>query len=205
MLPQWPCPLDERCWKNFIYAIDDRYPEDFPFPDYWLRLRSILSVLVAGDRLDAINVRAMDFQPLPDFQPYPFTNDTSLSERRRVTDAWRSEVAESCLHSVAEICSPGLFTLTLPTGAGKTNIGLRTAHTLAKKLGYSTIVYALPFISIVEQNAKFAKDVFGVESVQEDHSLMLSGLDDEDEVENEVENEVPEYDIPGKEADRTMA
>ena len=93
MLPQWPCPLDERCWKKFIYAVDDRYPEDYPFPDYWLRLRSVLSVLVAGDCLDAINVRAMNFQSLPDFQPYPFTNDTSLSERRRVTDAWRSEVA----------------------------------------------------------------------------------------------------------------
>ena len=201
LLPQWPCPLDERCWKNFIYAIDDRYPEDFPFPDYWLRLRSVLSVLVAGDRLDAVNVKATDLQPLPDFTPYPFPSAAGMSERRRVTDAWRSEVAESCLRSVAEIRSPGLFTLTLPTGAGKTNIGLRTAHTLAKNLGYSTIVYALPFISIVEQNAKFAKDVFGVESVQEDHSLMLSGLDDGDE----AENESSEYDIPGKEADRTMA
>ena len=201
LLPQWPCPLDERCWKNFIYAIDDRYPEDFPFPDYWLKLRSVLSVLVAGDRLDAINVKAMGLQPLPDFTPYSFPSVAGVSERRRVTDAWRSEVAESCLRSVAEIHSPGLFTLTLPTGAGKTNIGLRTAHTLAKKLRYSTIVYALPFISIVEQNAKFAKDVFGVESVQEDHSLMLSGLDDGDE----AENESSEYDIPGKEADRTMA
>lgn len=201
LIHEWAYALDEAFVESFIDSIGNRYSGKYPFPDYWLKLRSVLSVLVAGDRLDAINVRAMDFQPLPDFQPYPFTNDTSLSERRRVTDAWRSEVAESCLHSVAEICSPGLFTLTLPTGAGKTNIGLRTAHTLAKKLGYSTIVYALPFISIVEQNAKFAKDVFGVESVQEDHSLMLSGLDDEDE----VENEVPEYDIPGKEADRTMA
>ena len=201
LLPQWPCPLDERCWKNFIYAIDDRYPEDFPFPDYWLRLRSVLSVLVAGDRLDAVNVKATDLQPLPDFTPYPFPSAAGMSERRRVTDAWRSEVAESCLRSVAEIRSPGLFTLTLPTGAGKTNIGLRTAHTLAKNLGYSTIVYALPFISIVEQNAKFAKDVFGVESVQEDHSLMLSRLDDGDE----AENEAPEYDVSGEGVDRTAA
>ena len=204
LLPQWPCPLDERCWKKFIYAIDDRYPDDYPFPDYWLRLRSVLSVLVAGDRLDAINVKAMNLQSLPDFTPYPFSSVAKASERRRVTDAWRSEVAESCLRSVAEIRSPGLFTLTLPTGAGKTNIGLRTAHTLAKNLGYSTIVYALPFISIVEQNAEFAKKVFGAEFVQEDHSLMLAGLDDGDEAEN---NEAPEYDIPGTGAgaDRTMA
>ena len=201
LLPQWPCPLDERCWKNFIYAIDDRYPEDFPFPDYWLRLRSVLSVLVAGDRLDAINVKATDLQPLPDFIPYPFPSAAGMSERRRVTDAWRSEIAESCLRSVAEIRSPGLFTLTLPTGAGKTNIGLRTAHTLAKNLGYSTIIYALPFISIVEQNAEFAKKVFGVESVQEDHSLMLSGLDDGDE----AEEKAPEYDVSGEGADRTAA
>ena len=201
LLPQWPCPLDERCWKNFIYAIDDRYPEDFPFPDYWLRLRSVLSVLVAGDRLDAINVKTMNLQPLPNFKPYPFSSVAGVSERRRATDAWRSDVAECCLRNVAEIRSPGLFTLTLPTGAGKTNIGLRTAHTLAKNLGYSTIIYALPFISIVEQNAEFAKKVFGVESVQEDHSLMLSGLDDGDE----AEEKAPEYDVSGEGAYRTAA
>ena len=190
LIPQWPCPLNELCWKKFIYAIDDRYPEDYPFPDYWLRLRSVLSVLVAGDRLDAINVKMMNLQPLPNFKPYPFSSVAGVSERRRATDAWRSDVAECCLRNVAEIRSPGLFTLTLPTGAGKTNIGLRIAHTLAKNLGYSTIVYALPFISIVEQNAKFAKDVFGAESVQEDHSLMLAALDDEDEK--------GEYDKPGE-------
>ena len=33
----------------------------------------------------------------------------------------------------------------------------------------------------MEQNAEFAEKVFGTESVQEDHSLMLSNLDEEDE------------------------
>lgn len=181
LLPQWPCILDGLSWKKFVCAVDDRYPEDYPFPDYWLKLRSVLSVLVAGDRLDAINVRAMDFQPLPEPRSYPFPGDADVSERRKVTNAWRSEIAEICLKNAAEIRSPGLFTLTLPTGAGKTNIGLKTAHTLAKNLGYSTIVYALPFISIVEQNAEFAKTIFDTETVQEDHSLMLTALDNEDE------------------------
>lgn len=53
------------------------------------------------------------------------------------------------------------YTLTLPTGAGKTITGLDIARKMAQKFGSKTIIYALPFISIVEQNSSVAKTIFG--------------------------------------------
>ena len=62
-------------------------------------------------------------------------------------------------NSVDDIVRPGLYTLTLPTGAGKTITGLDIARKMAQKFGSKTIIYALPFISIVEQNSSVAKTI----------------------------------------------
>ena len=185
LAPDWPYTLEKDFVKKFVYTIDDQIIGEAPFSEYWLKLRTLLSILVAADRLDAINVPEIKFEPLPAFTPYDFTAGKTFSERRQRVNEWRSEAAQACLESVPKVERPGLFTLTLPTGAGKTNIGLKVAHTLAEKLKYSTIVYALPFISIVEQNADFAKKVFDPVSVQEDHSLMLA-RDEEKDGEDDV-------------------
>lgn len=135
----------------------------------WLLLRLIYSILVASDRMDAIGQREIHFKSIPTLKPIAF-NETPLS-------SWRDAIAEKCLKNLKELVEnnkhAGLFTLTLPTGAGKTNIGLSCADYLAKKLGYNTIIYALPFISIVEQNAETARLLYGKDRVQEDHSLAL--------------------------------
>jgi CRISPR-associated endonuclease/helicase Cas3 len=51
--------------------------------------------------------------------------------------------------SCAKDCK--LYTLTLPTGMGKTLTGLSFASGLAKNLGLKRIVYSLPFLSIIDQ------------------------------------------------------
>ena len=195
LVPLWEPSINPGDWKKLMGKIFEQSPEYSPFTDYWLRVRSILSILVAADRLDAID-EELDLKPLPDFCPYNFepsrsTSSSSEFERKRErVRLWRADVERRCLERVENVKEPGLFTITLPTGAGKTNIGLRTAHTIAKNLGYPTIIYALPFISIIEQNAAFARQVFDPgcegfssvsEQVQEDHSLILAEPDREDE------------------------
>jgi CRISPR-associated endonuclease/helicase Cas3 len=173
LLPKWPNKIKQDRWKKLLRILYDIDPSDGQMHENWFELRTILSLLVAGDRMDAINVERVQFDDFPEFKKQVFL-------QRNEMDAWRTKVAESCLQNAQKIHAPGIFTLTLPTGSGKTNIGLSVAHALAEKLGYTTIIYALPFISIVEQNADFAKDVFGKAAVQEDHSLKLAK--DEDEV-----------------------
>ena len=104
--------------------------------DDWFKLRTITSLLVAGDRMDAIGVKEISSEPLPNFKSYDFQGNRDPSRNKRGVlmdemDKWRGQVATACAEKLEDIMRqehPGLFTLTLPTGAGKTNIGLKTAH-----------------------------------------------------------------------------
>lgn len=61
----------------------------------------------------------------------------------------------------------GIFELNMPTGSGKTLTSMSFALRHAMKNGQSRVIYAIPFMSIVEQNAQVFKDVLGGHNVIE--------------------------------------
>ena len=81
----------------------------------------------------------------------------------------RCVILEQCMSAGAQY-GPGLFTLTVPTGGGKTVASLSFALAQAKARRMKRIVYVIPYTSIIEQTAQIFREILGDENVLEVHA-----------------------------------
>ncbi|MBS4024468.1 MAG: CRISPR-associated helicase Cas3' [Clostridia bacterium] len=91
----------------------------------------------------------------------------------------RRDILERCLN-MAKMAN-GLYTLTVPTGGGKTYSSLAFALNHATVNNLKRIIYVIPYTSIIEQNARVFKDALGDKNVLEHHSnYQFDNKDSED-------------------------
>jgi CRISPR-associated endonuclease/helicase Cas3 len=80
----------------------------------------------------------------------------------------RSKILKDCIKS-GEL-SPGFFSITVPTGGGKTLSSMAWALVHALKYKKSRIIIAIPYTSIITQTAQICRYIFGDDNVVEHHS-----------------------------------
>lgn len=105
-----------------------------------------------------------------------------VSKKQEVVFNKRNEIADDCLELSAN--TTGVYTLTVPTGGGKTLSSLRFAlnHVKNQREGKrkERIFYIAPYTSIIEQNAKEVREIIKCgENLLEYHSNILDKTSDE--------------------------
>ncbi|MBJ3777936.1 CRISPR-associated endonuclease Cas3'' [Acuticoccus mangrovi] len=82
----------------------------------------------------------------------------------------RGEILQHVRERAVE--APGLFTLTVPTGGGKTLASLAFALDHANRHDLRRIIVAIPFTSVVDQTAALLRGILGAETVLEHHGAI---------------------------------
>lgn len=78
-------------------------------------------------------------------------------ENSKEIDRIRKEISDCCKEKAQK--PKGIYTLTVPTGGGKTLASFRFALHHAQKWGMDRIIYITPFTTIIDQNAGVVRDV----------------------------------------------
>lgn len=136
--------------------------------------RMVFSALVDADFLDTeafMNAEKSAWRtPGPSLDALTEALDRKLAtfnQPGRINEL-RAEILAHC-RGRADL-DPGLFTLTVPTGGGKTLTSMAFALDHARLHGKRRIIYVVPYTSIIEQNARVFREIFPAESVIEHHS-----------------------------------
>ncbi|GHU73485.1 CRISPR-associated helicase Cas3 [Spirochaetia bacterium] len=202
-LPDWsgsPGALEFRLQKAKTENVADKFkkllpplcPKDFSLQfnpnglDISLWIRMLFSCLVDADRLNTEEymdpekkkkrkgyLSIVELQQR--FDSY-MENKTKLSSETADDTLYkaRQQVLTDC-RTAAEMV-PGFFSLTVPTGGGKTLSSMAFALRHAEKYDKKRIIYVIPYTSIIEQNADVFRNVFGDNELVEHHA----SLDEED-------------------------
>jgi CRISPR-associated endonuclease/helicase Cas3 len=151
-----------------------------------LLVRFLFSCLIDADRIDSAdfeNPKGKKFRTNGGYASWDILigrveKHIQTLQPKHPIDALRQEISRHCLEGASR--GKGIYTLTVPTGGGKTLSSLRFALHHANKetngIKMDRVIYVIPFTSIIDQNADVVRKVLepaGVEPssvVLEHHS-----------------------------------
>jgi CRISPR-associated endonuclease/helicase Cas3 len=189
-LPPLPSP---PAWVIAAATAGDPFPAEF-------YTRLIFSCVVDADRLDTAHWpasppadRLLDCDPLlaavqaERVRKAAANPDSPLATlRNRIFD---TAIARAAL-------PPGFFSLTVPTGGGKTlaSMAFALAHARAHEL--RRVIVVIPYLSIIEQNAAEYRRIFGDDVLLENHSGVRPPDDASEEEKSRLELVSENWDAP---------
>lgn len=173
--------------------------------------RFLFSLLVDADRLDAARWDAIVKNQIPPKSPAALDSAVLLqklllardeevkknegnSEKKLVQ--LRNQIFDHCLETGKKY-PQGFFSLTVPTGGGKTLSSMAFALSHAKANALRRIIVVIPYLSIIEQNARTYRNIFGSDIVLEHHSAVEpEPREDDPQAASEMDKAVENWDAP---------
>ena len=170
--------------QDFL-AFWEKTEQEKLFKELHIWLRFLFSCLVDADFLDTeafMNGYAdADAAQAAGLRPkFPCLNELHWRYEQYMAQLHEKSDKDSFLnqerHTILQQCFSAaktgrtLFSLTVPTGGGKTLASLGFALKHALEFGRKRIIYAIPFTSIIEQNADVFRKALGDDVVLEHHS-----------------------------------
>lgn len=120
-----------------------------------------------------------------------FRADTELNKKR-------GAILQQCIDKSSG--EKGFYSLSVPTGGGKTFSSMAFALSHALKNEQNRVIYAIPYTSIIEQNADEFRKVFEDKNILEHHSTFTFEEKENDENTQEVSKKLKlaaeNWDIP---------
>ncbi len=178
----------ERLKKTDIPPFDDDAAPHPPAPDkpppcistpfsipFFVRM--LFSCLVDADHLDTERFMDPEKSAVRDSGPAlpllrerltAHLNDLTRNAHQTPIQQQRTEILRQC-RTAADL-DPGFFSLTVPTGGGKTLSSLAFALDHALRHDKRRVIYVIPYTSIIEQNARVFRKAVGDEAVLEHHA-----------------------------------
>lgn len=148
-----PNPLALSLWIRMIFSCvldaDFLDTEAFVDPEKWTMRGGYPELSVLAKRFD-------DYIAI-------LTSSSSKTKVNELRETVRTQCIAKSQHE------PAIFTLTVPTGGGKTLSSMAFALRHAINFGKRRIIYVIPYTSIIEQTVDIFRNVF-VDTVVEHHS-----------------------------------
>lgn len=179
--------LTEEVGPNPALVLNDTQVAPERMREYELTTRMLFSMLVDADRLDSeawdmSNRLGSAWQRTTHRLDVTLLLGKLLSVRTRKArertseelNALRNVIFDTCLEQ-GQSSPQGFFSLTVPTGGGKTLSSMAFALAHAQRHNLRRVIVVIPYLSIIEQNAHEYHGVFGADYVLEHHSAVEAG------------------------------
>lgn len=137
-----------------------------------LLVRFLFSCLIDADRVDSADFESPKAAKLRAHGQYAEWDilcerlESHLAELApcKPIDDLRRDISNHCLKAASR--SKEIYTLTVPTGGGKTLASLRFALHHAKQHKMERVIYVIPFTSIIDQNAEVVRNILEPKGVR---------------------------------------
>lgn len=158
---------DDRVQSSFknLGVCFDKKENTMPL-SFFLDTQFSFASLILADKKDAGNENVDDKELLGNFCK-SYNNNLvqylrELPNQNIPINILRTEIRENAVNNLSKNLKDGnrVFTLTAPTGSGKTLMLLSLAGEIIRQKGTFRIIYALPFLSITEQVESEVLNIF---------------------------------------------